>query len=125
MNRWQQDVLEFHRKFHHVINDKPTIPDRETTVLRLLLIMEEVGELCAALGQNDLIKIADGMADSIVVILGTAVSYGIDMEGIWEEVHRANMAKVGGGKSEVGKSLKPPGWAPPRIKEELEMQSED
>lgn len=122
MNKWQYDVETFHKKFGHVINNKPTIPDNNTKALRCILIAEEVGETLSAIGQNDLVGIADGIADSIVVLLGTAVSYGIDMDGVWDEVHRANMSKIGGGKSEIGKSLKPEGWTPPRIKEELEDQ---
>lgn len=122
MNKWQMDVLDFHVKFGHVINNTPTELGLQTRTLRALLILEEVGETLKAIGQNDLVGVADGIADSIVVLLGTAVSYGIDMSPIWEEVHRANMAKEGGGKSDVGKTLKPKGWIPPRIKELLEEQ---
>jgi len=44
---------------------------------------------------------------------------GIDLMPFYEEVHRTNMAKLGGPKREDGKQLKPPGWEPPRIGEIL------
>jgi hypothetical protein len=46
----------------------------------------------------------------------------IDGAPIAAEVHRANMAKVGGPKSPTGKQLKPPGWTPPDIFGELKRQ---
>jgi predicted HAD superfamily Cof-like phosphohydrolase len=48
--------------------------------------------------------------------------YGVDMDPIWAEVRRTNMAKTGGAKRADGKLLKPEGWEPPRIRECLEEQ---
>jgi predicted HAD superfamily Cof-like phosphohydrolase len=45
------------------------------------------------------------------------------MEPIFEEVHRTNMLKTGGGKRHDGKILKPPGWERPKIAEILKRQS--
>lgn len=44
---------------------------------------------------------------------------GIDLYPFYEEVHRTNMAKLGGPKRADGKQLKPDGWQPPRIAEML------
>lgn len=44
---------------------------------------------------------------------------GLDLFPFYEEVHKTNMAKLGGPKREDGKQLKPPGWQPPRIAEIL------
>ena len=41
--------------------------------------------------------------------------YGIDIRPIWDEVHRTNMAKEGGGSRTDGKIMKPAGWQPPDI----------
>jgi predicted HAD superfamily Cof-like phosphohydrolase len=49
--------------------------------------------------------------DSLYVIIGTAVSYGIDIERVFDEVHRSNMTKVWPDGTvhydEHGKVLKP------------------
>lgn len=135
MNRWQKNVEDFHRAMDIPVGGYP--PEIRRPGLRAKLIMEEAAETCAALGfhvdyvlvdpvtddylvgQNvkqgdqDLIEAIDGLVDLIVVALGTAVEMGIDLDSFWEEVHRANMAKVGGPKREDGKQLKPEGWQPP------------
>ena len=113
---WYRDIYDFHKVCGHHIGEKPSIPPVEVFKLRWNLIKEEMEETLEALFKDDLEKIADGIADSIVVLLGTAVSYGIDIRLIWDEVHRTNMAKVGGPKRPDGKSLKPEGWEPPKIK---------
>jgi predicted HAD superfamily Cof-like phosphohydrolase len=44
---------------------------------------------------------------------------GCDLDPFFREVHRTNMAKVGGPIRADGKRLKPEGWQPPRIREML------
>lgn len=119
---WYQDVIDFHKAAGHHIEEKPSIPPAEVYWLRQRLIKEEIEETLKALLQDDLVGLADGIADSIVVLLGTAISYGIDVRLVWDEVHKTNMAKVGGPKRTNGKSLKPEGWQPPKIKELLIKQ---
>ena len=119
---WYQDIEDFHRTFGHHIGAWPTIPTDKVQKLRRKLIREEVNELLDGMDDNDLVKVADGCADSIVVILGTAISYGIDLRPIWDEVHKSNMAKKGGSKREDGKQLKPEGWIPPDIKGLIDKQ---
>lgn len=119
---WQADIKEFHIAMDQVVNEKPTIPDKKTRNLRVELIGEEVEELIDALLDGDMEKIADGAADSIVVILGTMVSYGIHLQPIWDEVHRTNMAKKDGPVRADGKRLKPEGWKPPDIMGKLKEQ---
>ena len=119
---WYEDIKEFHMEFGHHIGRIPKIPPMKIFKLRYSLIEEEMRETLDALFIDDLEGIADGICDSIVVLLGTAISYGIDIRRIWNEVHKSNMAKIGGGKREDCKSLKPEGWEPPNIKELLEEQ---
>lgn len=86
--------------------------------LRIGLILEETGELATALGNRDFVETADALADLLYVVLGAAVTYGIDIGPVWAEVHRSNMAKFPGGvalRDASGKIQKPPGWKPPDV----------
>ena len=112
---WYADVRAFHDKFGCQSGDTPAIPDPDTVKLRLRLIAEEHDELKTAHEETDVPGIADALADMIYVILGTAISYGIDLRPVWDEVQRANMTKTGGGTRDDGKILKPDGWQPPDI----------
>ena len=121
-NDWYVDVRRFHEKFGCHIEKRPTIPPIDVAQLRLSLISEEFNELLDSLGQDNLEGIADASADLIYVTIGLCLAYGIDLRGVWEEVQRTNMKKVGGGQREDGKILKPEGWTPPDIKSIIELQ---
>jgi len=71
---------------------------------------------------EDLVEIADGIGDVIYVLLGTAVSYGIDLRPIFDAIHDSNMKKVGGCTRDDGKIMKPEGWVPPDIEGILAAQ---
>jgi predicted HAD superfamily Cof-like phosphohydrolase len=111
----QAMVETFHQTFDIVINPVPTVIDGSTRELRIKLIQEEFDELKEALAVEDLSSIAKEMADLLYVVYGTAVSYGIDMDPVFREVHRSNMSKVGGHKREDGKWIKPATYSPARI----------
>ena len=149
MNPMQEAVYDFHYATNSTTRDVPELTDPE---LRAKLIMEEAVETVAAMGfyadayishvnpnPEDpwVIEVAefhkgydepnfpdaiDGLADLLYVIFGSAVAWGIDLEPFFNEVHRANMAKLSGPKREDGKQLKPEGWQPPAIQEELDEQ---
>jgi len=119
---YYQDVKDFHEKFRLVVEDQPTIPSRRTVDLRISLIEEETAELLDALDWEDIVGVADAVADLIYVVLGTAISYGIAVDAIWRVIHDTNMKKVGGKEREDGKILKPEGWVPPDILGELRKQ---
>jgi len=120
----QEQVKEFMRVFGQETPDKPTIPSLKIRKLRAKLILEEALEEIDALGlcvegqcdivesniEPDLVLIADGLADSHYVgYLGTAIACGINnMDEIFDEVHRSNMAKLWTDK-EV-RSSKMPGY---------------
>lgn len=109
-------VLEFHRRFGVRVGAKPGLPDDSVVSLRLSLIREELSELESALAERDVVEVADALADLLYVTYGTAISFGIDARPIFEEVHRSNMAKTGGGTRDDGKVLKPPDWKPPQVR---------
>jgi predicted HAD superfamily Cof-like phosphohydrolase len=122
MDREQAMVEAFHRTFDIVVNPVPTVPDGPTRGLRIQLIQEEFNELKEALAREDLASIAKEMADLLYVVYGTAVSYGIDMDPVFREVHRSNMSKVGGHKREDGKWVKPATYSPALIEPILAEQ---
>ncbi len=118
----QSMVEDFHRTFDIVVSPVPTVADGRTRELRVRLIQEEFDELKEALVSDDLSSIAKEMADLLYVVYGTAVSYGIDMDPVFREVHRSNMSKVGGYKREDGKWVKPATYSPARIEPILAEQ---
>ncbi|MFZ1744805.1 MAG: MazG nucleotide pyrophosphohydrolase domain-containing protein [Nitrospirales bacterium] len=115
MNDAQRMVQEFHKQFEIHVSPTPSIPDEPTQILRKRLIQEEFDELQEAIQEKDLPSIAKELADLLYVVYGTAVSLGIDMEPVFQEVHRSNMSKVGGHKREDGKWVKPSTYSPAEI----------
>lgn len=111
-------LKEFHKKFNHHIEEHPTsvVPDN-VFELRVKLMREELNETIAAMVDENLVEIADGLADLLYVVFGTAISYGIPIDEIFTEVHRSNMTKsmLKDEKSIKGKTLKGENWEPPRI----------
>jgi predicted HAD superfamily Cof-like phosphohydrolase len=120
-------VKEFHEKYGHYISNKPVIPPERVIELRYRLIEEEMNETLGALRElmnaNPLnpirddyyIDLADGIADSIVVLMGTILAFGIPIEEVFKEVHRSNMSKSTE-TNEYGKTIKGPNYSPPDIK---------
>lgn len=111
-------VAAFHRAFGIPIRPSPTtcVPEYE---LRLRLLHEEVGEYRDAVKEDDVVGIADGLADIVYIAYGTALAYGIDLDAVLEEVHRSNMSKLGEDGQPIlrpdGKVLKGPNYSPPDI----------
>ena len=148
MNTWQRQVQDFHEKFGVSVGTDLNMDNRE---LRAKLILEEAVETVAAMGYDvnaviripgegrgktrwvefyghadseDIVEVVDGLADLIYVALGTAVSFGVDLGPIFDEVHRTNIAKDGGATRDDGKILKPDGWVGPDIAGILRAQAE-
>lgn len=89
-----QMVDEFHRKFLLPRPVSPGSPPKDRRDLRIELIREELAELQQGIAEGNLVLIADGCADLLYVIYGTALEYGIDIDPIFAEVHRSNMSKL-------------------------------
>jgi len=123
LNDAQRMVQEFHHQFEIHVSPTPSIPDEPTQILRKRLIQEEFDELQEAMQEKDLPSIAKELADLLYVVYGTAVSLGIDMEPVFQEVHRSNMSKVGGHKREDGKWVKPPTYSPAKLDSVLAAQT--
>jgi predicted HAD superfamily Cof-like phosphohydrolase len=113
MNQVAQDVAEF----HSLINQPPWVGPIaampiETLFTRNRLILEETQELIDATNANDVVGIADALADIVYVAYGTAYTYGIDLDAVLAEVHRSNMSKDPG---PTGKAVKGARYSPPDV----------
>jgi predicted HAD superfamily Cof-like phosphohydrolase len=126
MSKFYHDVKDFHIAFGQRVGEKPELPDISERELRMSLLVEEYAEYLKAESENDIVEIADALADMIYIICGTAVSYGIPLDVIYDEVHQSNMNKLVDGKvirREDGKVKKPEGWQPPDIRKIIEEWS--
>ena len=82
MSTCKQMVAEFHKLNGAVINGRDNGP--EVAVLRTRLIIEEWAETYAALHENNVVEVADGLTDLLYVVVGTAVSYGVKCDDVFE-----------------------------------------
>lgn len=117
MTDWQQQVREFMVEVKELELPRHPTVDISERMLELCrsLMDEELNELTDAMHNNDLVAIADGIADLLYVVLYTANAYGIYMDPIFAEVQRSNMTKKGGPIREDGKQLKPDTYSPPDL----------
>lgn len=112
-------VQQFHEALGQPMPEKPGFPSEQMRVLRQWLIAEELPEYADADEADDIVAVADALADLLYFIYGSAVVHGLPMDKIFAEVHRSNMTKFKNGANfrEDGKLLKGAGYEPPRIKE--------
>lgn len=124
-------VSQFHYAFGVAEPVFPMIPSGEVMSLRARLISEEFLEVIeeiekARAGFENLADLAKELADLLVVTYGTALVCGIDIDAVFEEVHRSNMSKLGpDGKPiyrEDGKVLKGPNYSPADVQSVLDSQ---
>jgi predicted HAD superfamily Cof-like phosphohydrolase len=113
-------VAAFHEAFGLPQRTRPTAAiDDGLARLRLTLMEEEFSELVRAVEARDVVAIADALADIVYVAYGTALTYGIDLDAVLDEVHRANMSKLDAAGRPVlrddGKVLKSERYSPPDV----------
>jgi NTP pyrophosphatase (non-canonical NTP hydrolase) len=88
----QKDLVEFHELFQMTTNQYPcfslSTKDKE---LHVNLIHEENTELKEAANIYD---VADALGDLLYVVLSAAVTYGINLKPVFDEIHRSNMTKL-------------------------------
>lgn len=117
-------VLEFHQAFDLPVAPQPTAHvSAQLVELRHDLLAEELNELARALDARDVVGIADALADAVYVLYGTAWTFGINLDEVFSEVHRANMSKLGASGQPLtrpdGKVLKGPDYEPPDLRRVL------
>lgn len=112
---WVADVLEFTRAMGLPEGEDITW-DENLENLRLDLLREEFNEYWHASTE---VEMLDALVDLIYIAIGTAVTFGWDIETAWKRVHTSNMAKLGpDGKpilNAAGKVMKPEGWVAPDL----------
>ena len=89
-------VAEFHHTFKHPVLSEPSIPDRKRCDLRVELIQEELNELKEAIEDQDIVEIADALADIQYVLAGAILEFGLadKFSRLFDEVQRSNMSKA-------------------------------
>ena len=119
-------VRDFHEAFGQRVGRRPNFPNAEERELRVKLMKEEFNEYNKAEDNNDITNLAVELADIIYIACGTAVSYGIPLDDVFNAIHQANMNKLVDGKvirREDGKIKKPEGWQPADIEGILKKYS--
>lgn len=137
---YMKALRQFHTKYNHYTAEVPHIPPTSVVELRRKLISEEAEEfdLEAYKAQHPpyngfsrdeqiehVVIIADALADILYVVFGTALTYGIDIESCFLEVHRSNMTKsmLKDEKSIKGKTLKGDEYRPPDLRQFIDIPS--
>jgi predicted HAD superfamily Cof-like phosphohydrolase len=89
-------VADFHKTFNAPILTTPQIPSEQRCRLRVDLLQEELNELKEAINNNDLIEIADALADLQYVLSGAVLEFGLGDKfvDLFNEVQRSNMSKA-------------------------------
>ncbi len=123
---YYQKVESFHKAFGLPIFYEPKFPDQIRRDLRMDLLMEEVKELKVAEKKNDLVGVADALVDIMYICCGTGLEYGIPVDPVFDEIHRANMSKANKDgsikKREDGKILKGDLYTPPDVAKVLQAK---
>ena len=115
-------VRQFHRVVGSIDPSVPTPPNEAALSLRRTLIEEEQGEVLEAFSrlqaaslehkESEFHALVHELTDLLYVTYGALVAFGVEPDGVFAEVHRANMQKATGPRREDGKQLKPEGWRP-------------
>ncbi|GAA2074434.1 nucleoside triphosphate pyrophosphohydrolase family protein [Actinomadura alba] len=122
-------VLDFYRLVGKPVRAFPTlsVPGEETRQL-IDLLDEEIAELKLALGDDDLLGVADALGDIAYVVYGAALQFGIDLDRVLESVHNANMSKPNADgtivRSGEGKILRGDSYRPPALRSVLGLDEQ-
>lgn len=119
----QQMVYEFCEVMDRPIPEGPSLPSAELRGLCSTLMNEEMDEYCRAEENDDLVNIAEELADIVYIAYHNAHLYGIPLDKVIAEKHRSNMSKLDDDgnpiKRKDGKVLKGPNFKPADVKKVL------
>ncbi len=113
----------FMKTFNQEVKIKSALSSEKINSLRISLISEELEELKKAIKDNNIVEVADALADILYVTYGTGHAFGIDLDKCFNEVQESNMSKLGlNGKpifNEHGKVMKGPNYFKPDLSQFL------
>ncbi len=129
MNKYETQVKECHQALEVAIGEDFSVNLLE---LRKRLLEEELAELNVEIDsavdnlkngkkvdRELYLRMVKELADLQYVVSGFAVSFGIDLQEIFDLVHESNMSKLDDNgkplKREDGKFLKGPNYHPPKF----------
>lgn len=112
MNKMQTAVNEFLEQAGQTVNEAPRIPSADDMRRASVLLEDAVKGTIEAISEQDLIAVASGIATVLYDAFGAASRFGIDMQPIFDEVHKSHMAGLKAGHNVL-----------PSIGEELNKQS--
>ena len=113
----------FMKTFNQEVKIKSALSSEKINSLRISLISEELEELKKAIKDNNILEVADALADILYVTYGTGHAFGIDLDKCFNEVQASNMSKLDlNGKpifNEHGKVMKGPNYFKPDLSQFL------
>ena len=74
-----EQLKEFHAAFNLPMRDEPVLIPKGEFLLRHAILIEEVEEILTAYRQRDIVEVADGIIDSMYVLIGTAIQFGLSI----------------------------------------------
>lgn len=114
MNNQQMDVWRFMDKHGQAMLLKPGLVEEKTQKLQTFFIEIEVKELALAIKSEDVAAVADELASLLYSVLETAISFGIDLDRVFDVVHCNRMMKPVGVTNEDGTVVRPDYHISPR-----------
>lgn len=117
-------VKEFNKSFNILEHREFSfrIPD-ENEFLYSKLLLEENMEYAQAVLDEDLVDVADALADQMYILIGTVIKHGMTYEKfskLFDEVHKSNMSKLDEHGKPIyrkdGKVLKGPNYFKPDVR---------
>lgn len=96
MNRFIEQVQEFHEVFGHPVGTELEAFTRERGLVRLAYKQEEMEELGIAISGRDIVETFDAIGDLVYFAMGDVVELGGQkiFDAIFTEIHRSNMSKA-------------------------------
>ncbi len=93
MNRATAQVKELHKAFDLLIQMTPHLPPEDCRKRRKLILEKEYRAYKRAEQKSDIVRISNGLAEIIYCCVGAALEYGIPINRVFSEVHRAKICE--------------------------------